>query len=387
MQSIAALLFLLSAASADARPPLADVPFDDDFGLVFFELSLAGSEPLAALLDTGFDVTAIDRDVAERLGLQVEGLKSEAQPGGEIETGRIAPQSLRIGALEIPEFALTSAPIAGLGAIVGRPVEVIVGHDLLERFVVDIDWPHRRLRFLEPQGFAHASAGTVLPVEIRDSEPLVPAGLVLSGGRSVFGLFKLDTGSLDVAGLNLNFVRDQAIVGPETRELAAGGVAVGGETAGRLFRAEAFVLGDLRLPRPVIGYTVDSGGFENREDAGTVGVGWLSRFRLILDYPRRRVILEGGPGVERPIEEDLSGLFIVAPQPSRLMVAQVLPGSPGADAGIAPGDEIVGFAGGAAPSLAAVRQALRQPGPVEIVVRREGSADRELRLERRAYLP
>ena len=73
--SLAVLLTL-----ATAVVPIADVPFNDDFGLVFFEASVNGSDPLVFLLDTGFDVSILDAGAAERLGLPTLDVRTEAQP-------------------------------------------------------------------------------------------------------------------------------------------------------------------------------------------------------------------------------------------------------------------------------------------------------------------
>jgi hypothetical protein len=83
------LAILLTLATAVA--PIADVPFNDDFGLVFFEASVNGSEPLVFLLDTGFDVSILDAGAAARLGLPTLDVRTEAQPGGELEVGQLAP--------------------------------------------------------------------------------------------------------------------------------------------------------------------------------------------------------------------------------------------------------------------------------------------------------
>ncbi len=383
--ALAPLIALLALGTAPV--PLAEVPFESVGGLICFQASLPGSPPLSALLDTGFDVTVLDSAVAARLGLEPRNVQAAAAPGGAVEAGHLAPLTLRLGSLAVDGAPLTTVPLAGLSSVIGRPLDLVLGHDVLQRFVVEIDWTRRRLRFFEPASYTHAGPGLVLNVEIRDAQPLVSAGITMAGGRSVFGLFKLDTASLDAAGLNLNFVRDQALLVPGTREIAVTGVALGGATEGRLFRAQGLWLGTRRFESPLLSYTLDSKGFENRVDAGTLGVAVLSRFRMILDYPRRRVILEDDPGAPARAAEDLSGAWLVSPAPDfgSVRVARVLPGSPAAQAGLADGDEIVRTAGLAA-SLAQARDLMQQPGPLQLTVRRQG-VTRELTLLRRPLLP
>ncbi len=378
-------MIVLMAATAAA--PVADIPFDDDFGLVLFEVSIEGGEPLSFLLDTGFDVSILDAGVAKRLGLTVLDVRDEAQPGGSVEMGSLAAVDLTIGTLTVGGVGLTTIPIAEAGAFIGRDFHGILGHDVLERYVVDIDYPNRRLRFYDSEAWKHGGAGQILPVHIENGEVFVNAGIVMPRGRTVFGPFKVDTGSVDVAGLNLNFVQDSALIGTDTEEMNVGGVAVGGSTEGRMFRAEAFVIGAHRIERPIIGYTVDSGGFENRTNAGTLGAAVLARYRVILDYARERIVLEDGPRVGKRVSENLAGMLVVSPSPAfdTLVIAQVVPEGPADNAGLLPGDLIVSAGGRSDWDLRDIRLAFEKPGPMQIVVQREDE-QLELNLERRPVL-
>jgi predicted aspartyl protease len=379
-----ALIMCLAATAA----PLADVPFDDDFGLIFFEVQVHGSEPVSFILDTGFEVSIIDADVASVLGLRVLETRDEAQPGGSVEMSRLAPVALSIGELKVEDVHLMTAPLSGAASFIGQPFGGILGHDVLERFVVDIDYPNRRLRFLAADSWEHSGPGQILPVTIINNEVFVNAGIEMPWGRTVFGPFKLDTGSTDVAGLNLNFVQDSALIGPGTKEISAGGVAMGGSTEGRQFRAAAFIFGADRIENPVIGYTVDSAGFENRDDAGTFGGAVLSRYRLILDYQRHRIIVEDGPHVNAPVSEDMSGMLIVSPGPAfeSQVIAQVIAGSPAAEAGLEPGDEVVSVDGKNGWTLRKLRETFEQPGPATLVISREGVSKNTI-LHRRPVVP
>ena len=92
----------------------------------------------------------------------------------------------------------------------------------------------------------------------------------------------------------------------------------------------------------------------------------LSRFKVIVDYPRRRMILEPAANFADPFESDMSGLSVVPAPPefTRLTVARVQDGSPGLDAGILPGDVLVAVVGVPAASIALglLRDRLRREG-------------------------
>jgi len=77
--------------------------------------------------------------------------------------------------------------------------------------------------------------------------------------------------------------------------------------------------------------------------AGIIGTEILSRFRVILDYPEQRMILEPNAAFSAPSEFDMSGLFIIyegASGSKLFKIYHVIEGSPGAQADLRVGDII-----------------------------------------------
>jgi predicted aspartyl protease len=334
-------------AADPAAAPRADVPIDTDFGLVLLDVSVNGGEPRTFLLDTGFEFSVIDAGVAADLGLSVSDPDTIPQPGGPVEVGLVAGVRLGLPGDEFAPRTLRALPIAAGRAVIGREFAGILGHDVLAERVWVIDYEGRRLRTY-PASFEPEVAGAEIPVEVVAAEPFVPAEIEQADGRRIPGRFKLDTGSTDVAGLNRNYLRDSTVLEPGQATLPVPGVAVGGETSGILFRVAAFRFGPHVLPRPVIGATLSSGGFEDRADAGTIGGELLRRFTLTLDYPRNRILLEPNGLFDAPVREDLSGIFLLRAEGARLdtvVVSAVTPGSPAAEADIREGDLLLAVDG------------------------------------------
>ena len=100
-------------------------------------------------------------------------------------------------------------------------------------------------------------------------------------------------------------------------------------------------------------------------DENTLGLGYLRRYRMVIDFPQRKIYLAKGKQFADLDREDLSGLHLLSKGGS-VAVASVDEASPAALAGIWPGDAILEIQGKSAPEigLARIRQILRS-GPDE----------------------
>jgi S1-C subfamily serine protease len=148
--------------------------------------------------------------------------------------------------------------------------------------------------------------------------------------------------------------------------------------AAYLIRLDSVTIGGTTVARPIAGYSAET---ERRGDAGTVGMGLLSRFNLVFDYARRRVIVEPTARTACPIEYDASGLLLTSsgPEFQGITVLGVDPGSAGDAAGIQAGDSL-GAIDGNSPTrlgLSGVRERFSQANTVvQLVIMHRGKERR-----------
>ena len=372
----------VTASSAAPRfapgTPRAIVPFENEGGLLFVTLGVGPSRPLTFLLDTGFDDTILDAAVAQELHLAARDTRKEAVPGGALETAAMPPVEIRLPGLTVPDVRMQTLPLGEIARFPGRRIDGILGHTVLSRFVLTVDYPGQRLLFEDPDRFVAAGAGPSLamtePMIEEDRQVFVHARVKVAGRPPVDGTFKLDTAGLDVMGFNNNFARTNRWDFPPEAVILSPGIAAGGTTQGYQFRGEWVEFGGHRFERPFLGVTTDSGGFENRPNAGTIGAALLSRFIVVFDYPHGRLFLRPGPGIRAPLPHDSVGAMLRSSADFRILeVFRILPGSPAAAAGLCEGDRIVTVDGQKPARLSEVWDRFQRPGTHRVEIERAGS--------------
>jgi PDZ domain-containing protein len=169
------------------------------------------------------------------------------------------------------------------------------------------------------------------------------------------------------------------------------GTGLVGELHGTIVRLEELRVGRLRVRSPTTGLGGENKGFLGRTDIdGVLANAAFEGSRLVVDYARRRIIIAGRASVGSPCDYDMSGLRLIARGPSlrHVIVDYVVPRSPGAEAGIQVGDELLGVDGrgvGEA-DLNGLRKAFRVEGATRQLVLLRNADTLRVRLRLRHLL-
>ena len=339
--SLAALLVAPSAGAVGAPEPppeavLAELPFlaGDEPNRVLVDLAPAGAEPFRLMLDTGASATVLTPVMAKQLGVSVRRNK-QSQYRRSTRLGRdllfwIDTESSDTGSRTGDEYGL-------------------LGGDFLDDYVVEIDFPGRKVRFLDPKKYrlpeqVDAEDERLLPVKVVASRIAVPVEV---GGKQIEVLF--DTGVPDTLILSGKAARQ---VGIDVDALPAFGT--GSTTMGpmeqRFHEAPQFrFAGFDYAPLPVI---VAPKGWYNIAMANDSAVGYdvLRQFVMRIDYAGRRIWLKrtGDPrvtflGGDYAASKKIGAQLI--PHRGTLWVSRVAPEGAAAKYGLREGDAIVPAAG------------------------------------------
>ena len=385
--ALAASLPASAARQTAAGPsPVARVPFEMNGNSLFLQARINGSEPRWFVLDTGAGVTVLNSTSVRSLGLKVGASGTVEGAGGSAESAAVKDLTLDVGGAILKDVDAASLALTQFENNGGRALDGILGVDLFKRYVVEIDYEARQLTVYEPSGYKYVGRGESLPLTIKHNHPHVRAQLTLPGRPPLEGEFVIDAGSSMPIILLPAYIEQKGLRASLPATFTTYARGVGGEFPLPVGRAESVRVGGFTLPRPVTGFPT-GGTFGGEGKVGNIGTAVLRRFKVVFDYSRKLVHLEPTKSFNDPFEFDMSGLGLASEGPSFSVfrVARVLPGTPAAEAGLRPGDEIVSFAGRpvAGTRLADVRELLRRPDQTISLRVRRGAEELDFELKTR----
>jgi hypothetical protein len=197
-----------------------------------------------------------------------------------------------------------------------------------------LDYAHRTLTFRALTD-APPGKGVAVPITFTDDSPLVEGKIDGIAGDNL-----LDTGNAD--GLIMQgYWADQHGLDAKMRSgFHLAGYGLGGATNTWASRAD-FEIAGAKFSRTVAFYTEDKkGAFSSRTESGNIGNLILKNFTLSFDYARNTIWFDRNAEPETAWVFTRAGFNFHKDKPDAFVVSSVVPGTPAADAGMKPGDEI-----------------------------------------------
>lgn len=334
---LAGSVLVASAALAEGAPEppaaavIAALPFapSREYNRVMVDLAPDGAKPFVMMLDTGAAGSVVTPLMARELGVRVRANKSTPYR-----------RATRLGR-DLQFWVDVSS--SDTGSRTGYEYGLL-GGEFLDDYVVEIDFPGKKVRFLDPEKYAVPEAvddpgERVVPFERADTRILVPASV---SGREVQVL--LDTGAPGSAVLSGKTARAAGIDVDALPAFGSIGTVLG-KTEARLYEAPSFEFGGFALG-PVALLVAPKGWFNMSPTDSVIGYDVLSPFVIRIDYPKKRLWLrrvETGPirfdGADYALAKQ-TGAFMTEVT-GALLVWAVLPGTPAEKIGLRAGDLIV----------------------------------------------
>lgn len=328
------------------------VPFELSNNLIIVPVMLNDSLPMKFILDTGVRTTLLMDDQPDFLEISHTRTVQVAGMGNSdaIEAYIASNISLTLPGIsgKGQSLVILKSPYLNLASHLGMEVHGIIGYDFFNHFVVEINYPARKLTIYDPNYFKPSARFHSVPLRLVNDRPYIDALLEQATHSALKGSFLLDTGAS--YGLLLEIDDDTAVTLPEKHVPAIVGWGLGGEIEGNIGRLKKFSIGKFRMKNVLASYitkNVREPVSDDQKRIGSVGGEILSRFHLILDYKEGKLYLKKNSQYSRPFEYNLSGLDIIATGAdyTTFKVVHVLDNSPAAIAGVQSGDILISVDG------------------------------------------
>jgi hypothetical protein len=255
-------------------------------------VTVNGHRDLLFMLDTGANVSAVDRTAARKLNLPVSGHGTVEGTVGTIPVRKGHLRRIAIGSLAARNLDVTVQDLSGALAPPGMRVDGILGFDFLQRFAVTIDYADSTLTITKGVG---GMAGTAFPIaipfEIDNGVPRLRALL----DDSVAVDLRVDTGaSLFATGDIYINITEGAWKGLRELDstLVPGTYFKGSGPAGEVDLPVARIrnarLGGVAIQQPYVIVQPLVGYFARTDAAGFIGNNLLEKYSpVIIDYRHR----------------------------------------------------------------------------------------------------
>lgn len=346
--------------STDSVPSLAAPDSNAEFDVarkgrpLLLPVTIAEVE-YSFLLDTGAEVTVFDQSLKSHLRFLKRSARAVTADGEQSVALAVPPQfSLRSLPVPVPD-QVACVDLSKIREATGQPIVGVLGMDVLQHFVIDIDFDLGQVR-VSRESPKTRLAGLPLSV-IHHRLPTVE--IRLPDGTSE--AFIIDTG-LGANGM-LSEVAFDRLDGKEFVEKQSTSLMT---TVSGASRQRTGLIAGVKLAE----FEHDSLAFD-RGAHNMLGLGLLSRYAVTFDFPAQRLILRRGLRFGVTDQRDLSGLHLLYVE-NRMVIASVDQGSASDRAGLRSGDVIVAVDNvpGSAEWLFPIRERLSRPSSKLVVVYR-----------------
>jgi predicted aspartyl protease len=265
------------------------IPLEIDNNIILMQVRVNGSRPLKFIFDTGASHSGIDAKVAAELGLKPKGRADGTATGGRIHGTYFTGVSLSVSGAEVSDQMLFSAPFP---TVPGFGFDGVIGYGFINQFVVEIDYLNKTMNLYDPRTYTYGGAGKDIPLLFDGGKiPLVLTRITVEGRAPVEAKLEVDTGADGTLIINSRFVKKQQLLAAMPKAVQDRGRGLGGEERRLLGQVKAVQLGQFVMKDPPLVLLLDT-EVESKAGDGVVGGEIFRRFKVIIDYSRKRMILE-----------------------------------------------------------------------------------------------
>lgn len=328
-------------------------PFESYNNLIVVPVILNHRMPLRFVLDTGVRTSILtDRTFSDILNISYARKIPLVGADGDREIVAYVANGI---SLKLPgvvgqgqALLVLEEDYLQLKNYLGTEVHGILGYELFNRFIVEIDYENSMLTLHEPYSYKPKRKRNVIHLEVQDTKPYIHTNFQLQDGTTINAKLMLDTGASHSLLLDLDSHPELKL--PEKVVRANLGRGLGGDINGYIGRIGSIEFGKYSFDNVITSWP-DRGSFANilrrTGRQGTLGGGLLSRFTVVIDYFNGNLYYRKNQNFNNQFEYDMSGIEIRATgqKLNHFIISQLRKDSPATKVDLQLGDEIVAING------------------------------------------
>lgn len=319
------------------------VPFDLTPGnQVRFTVEINGQRAVA-ILDTGVSASVVSQRFARSMRMRVQPRGSASAIGGAVAIGWTPVRTIAFGGMARRGGGMSVADLPAIATGDTTPVDLLIGHDLIDAYALDIDYDARRFRLLKSGRLPFR--GISAPLAIGIAQNVYVTQIALGGGR--LAPMIVDTGDGSAITLSQDAFRAARVAGLQTTTTIAYGLA--GPLVTDLAVVPSLSVGRLEAHNIEVRIEPRGGFSQVIGAAGRIGTAFLQQYRVLLDPAAGHMVLAPTATTGTPPVRSTSGVLVAA-EDNRLRVLHVMRGSPAQVSGWKAGDLVCSVDGTPVPA-------------------------------------
>lgn len=326
------------------------LPFIDSNSLILLPVSINGGPPVNFLFDTGVKSNIFfSKSIADELEMvYTRKLNLVGADGKTVLSASVSPNNhFDLGPIEgiFQAILVLDEDFLELEKVIGVPVYGVIGHEFFKNNPIKVDYDNGLITFYNRKSLKWKPFWfREIPIELQGNKPYINTTIKQIDGPDLEAKLLIDTGANH--GLLLNQETSDEIKLPEVNIESSLGRSLGGDLEGHVARVKKLSIEGLNFRNVITSYPEKNEYSEvliNTGRMGSLGSELLNHMKLIIDYPRERILYKKGAKFKTPFKYDMSGLTVrvVSLEEKRYYVHQVREDSPGFRHGVRSMDEII----------------------------------------------
>ena len=268
--------------------------------------------------------------------------------------------------------------------MLGIDAHGILGSELFNRFVVEIDYEEEKIRLYDHEKFKAPRGYKKVDIEVKNFRPYISAEVKQKGHKKVKVDLLIDTGASSAVFLDEQ--RHEEIVLPKKTIDHTLGSGITGSLEGKIGRVKRMRIGNKFTFRKVLTSFPQDWKIQKKvrdQDGsiirhGTIGSDVLSKFNIIYNYMDKVAYFKKEKNYREEFKFNRAGFTFVAEgkELNEYVVSSIIPNSPAEKVGLQPFDEIIAISGKPVffYSMSEINGFLRGNvgNTLELIIRRDG---------------